>query len=87
VARAGNRREMLHDVKLGGEDLSFTLGMTLDDIGFVRHVFRGKVRGDAIVGTVNVTLPPNHEKSIELPWRATRSATSAYFAPTGTNIQ
>jgi hypothetical protein len=45
------------------------------------------VQGDAIVGTVNVTLPPNHEKFMELPWRATRSATSAYFAPTGTNIQ
>jgi len=87
VARAGNRRELLHDMKVQGEDISFTLGMTLDDIGFVRHVFRGKVRGDAIVGTVNVTLPPNHEKFIELPWRATRSATSAYFAPTGTNIQ
>lgn len=86
VARAGNRRELLHDMTVRGEDISFTLGMTLDGIGFVRHVYSGKVRGDAIVGTVNVTLPPNHEKFIELPWRATRSATSAYFAPTGTNI-
>ena len=87
VARAGNRREMLHDMKIVGEDFSFTLGMTLDGIGFTRHTFRGKVRGDAIEGTVSVTLPPNHDKPIELPWRATRSATSAYFAPTGTNIQ
>ncbi len=87
VARAGNRREMLHDMKVRGEDISFTLGMTLEGIGFTRHVFRGKVRGDAIVGTVSVTLPPNHEKLIELPWRAIRSATSNYFAPTGVNIQ
>jgi precorrin-6B methylase 2 len=87
VARAGNRRELLNDMKLQGEDISFTLGITLDGVGFVRHVFRGKVQGDAIVGTVNVTLPPNHDKFMELPWRATRSATSAYFAPTGTNIQ
>jgi len=86
VVRAGNRRELLHDVKLRGEDISFTLMMTLEDVGFVRHVFRGKVRGDAIVGTASVSLPP-HEKTLELPWRATRTETSAYFEPTGTNVQ
>ena len=86
VVRAGNRRELLHDVKLRGEDISFTLMMTLEDVGFVRHVFRGKVRGDAIVGTVGVSLPP-HDKTLELPWRATRTETSAYFEPTGTNVQ
>jgi precorrin-6B methylase 2 len=87
VARAGNRRELLHDMKLLGEDIAFSLGMTLDGIGFVRHAFRGKVRGEAIEGTVSVSLPPNHEKMIELPWRATRAAKSAYLDPTGTNIQ
>jgi hypothetical protein len=85
VVRAGNRREQLHDVKLRGEDISFTLMMTLEDAGFVRHAFRGKVRGDVIVGTASVSLPP-HEKTLELPWRATRTADSAYFAPTGTNV-
>ena len=85
VVRAGNRREQLHDVKLRGEDISFTLMMTLEDVGFVRHAFRGKVRGDVIVGTASVSLPP-HEKSFELPWRATRTETSAYFEPTGTNV-
>jgi len=87
VARAGNRRELLHDMKLRGEDISFSLALTLDGVGFVRHAFRGKVRGDRIEGTVSVTLPPDHDKPLELPWRATRSATSAYFDPTGTNIQ
>jgi precorrin-6B methylase 2 len=86
VARAGNRRELLHDVKLRGEDISFTLGMTLEEIGYVRHEFRGKVRGDRIDGTVSVSMPP-HERTIELPWHATRAAASAYFEPTGTNIQ
>jgi len=86
VVRAGNRRELLQDVKLRGEDISFTLMMTLEDVGFVRHAFRGKVRGDAIVGTASVSLPP-HEKTIELPWRATRKESSAYFEPTGTNVQ
>ncbi len=86
VVRAGNRRELLQDVKLRGEDISFTLMITLEDVGFVRHAFRGKVRGDVIVGTASVSLPP-HEKTLELPWRATRTADSAYFEPTGTNIQ
>ena len=84
VVRAGNRRELLQDVKLRGEDISFTLMITLEDAGFARHVFRGKVRGDVIVGTVSVSLPP-HEKTLELPWRATRTTDSAYFAPTGTS--
>jgi precorrin-6B methylase 2 len=87
VARAGNRRELLHNMKLRGEDISFTLALTLDGIGFARHTFRGKVRGDRIEGTVTVTQPPNHDQPLELPWRAIRSATSAYFDPTGTNIQ
>jgi hypothetical protein len=38
------------------------------------------------VGTASVSLPP-HEKTIELPWRATRTESSAYFEPTGTNVQ
>jgi hypothetical protein len=86
VARAGNRREMLHDMKLSGDEISFTLALTLDGIGFARHRFTGKVRGDLITGTAIVTLAPDHDKPIELPWRATRSATSAYFEPTGTDI-
>lgn len=83
VVRSGNRREVLHDVKLRGEDISFTLMMTIENVGFVRHAFRGKVRGDTIVGTASVSLPP-HEKTLELPWRARLTAESDYFAPTGT---
>ena len=83
MVRAGNRRELLQDMKLQGEDISFTLMLTIDKVGFVRHAFRGKVQGDTIVGTASVSLPP-HETTIELPWRATRTATSTYFAPTGT---
>jgi precorrin-6B methylase 2 len=86
AVRAGNRRELLQDVKLRGEDISFTLMMTIENVGFVRHAFSGKVRGDVIVGTVSVSLPP-HEKTIELPWRAMRTEASAYFEPTGTNVQ
>ena len=87
MVRAGNRRELLQDMKLRGEDISFTLMMTVDGVGFVRHAFRGKVQGDTIVGTASVSLPP-HEKTLELPWRARMTAESTYFTPnTGTNIQ
>ena len=83
VARAGNRREVLHDVKLRGEDLSFSLALTIEGLGYTRHVFRGKVRDDSIEGTVSLSPAP-HEKSYEVPWRATRVPASVYFQPTGT---
>jgi hypothetical protein len=86
VVRAGVRRDLLNDVKLTGENLSFTLAMTVTGLGLVRHEFRGKVRGDAIEGSVRISLPP-HEASIELPWRARRAAASDYFAPTGTSLE
>jgi hypothetical protein len=86
VVRSSKRREMLQDIKLRGEDISFSLGLTLDGVGFVRHTYTGKVRGDRIEGTVRISLPPEHQKTIELPWQATRGTTSAYFDPTGTDI-
>lgn len=86
VARAGNRRELLHDPTLIGDDISFTFAMTMEGPGFVRHEFRGRVIGDRIEGTARVSLPP-HETTIELPWRATRTATSAYFEHTGTDVR
>ncbi len=85
VARTGIRREILNDVKLRGGELSFTLALTLPDLGYARHVFSGKVSGETIEGTVRVSLP--EDRSFELPWRAKRTTTSAYFEPTGTNIQ
>ena len=85
VVRAGKYRELLQDIKLRGEDISFALAMTLDEVGHTRHEFRGKVGGDQIEGRATVTLE-NHEK-IELPWHAKRTAKSLYFAPTGTNVK
>jgi len=82
VARAGKRREVLHDAKLRGEDFSFTLSLTLEGLGYTRHVFRGKVRDDRIEGTVSLSPAP-HEKTYELPWRATRATPATYFEPTG----
>ena len=85
AVRAGKYRELLQDIKLRGEDISFGLAMTLDRVGHTRHEFRGKVRGDQIEGRAVVTLE-NHQK-LELPWHARRTATSLYFAPTGTDVK
>jgi hypothetical protein len=85
VVRAGKYRELAQDIKLRGEDISFTLAMTLDQVGHTRHEFRGKVRGDQIEGRVALTLE-NHQK-LELPWHAKRTEKSLYFAPTGTDVK
>lgn len=85
AVRTGIRRELFQDPKLNGENISFGLSLTIDGLGFTRHEFRGKVRDGVVEGTVRVSLPP-HETSMELPWRAIRSETTTYFAPTGTNI-
>jgi hypothetical protein len=82
VVRVGNRRGLVEDVTLRGEEISFTVTMTMDGLGRTRHVFRGRVHGDTIAGTVSVQHHP-HEKPYQLPWKAKRARTSAYFAPTG----
>ena len=84
VVRAGANREVLTDVKLTGENISFNLAMTLEGFGLTRHEFAGKVRGEQIDGTVQVILPEGNR--LELPWRASRTPASNYFAPTGVNM-
>jgi SAM-dependent methyltransferase len=39
VVRAGKRHGILNDVKLRGEEISFVLMMTLEELGFTRHEF------------------------------------------------
>ena len=85
AVRAGKYRELLQDIKLRGEDISFALAITLDGLGHTRHECRGKIRGDQIEGRATVTLE-NHQK-LELPWHAERTTTSLYFAPTGTEVK
>jgi hypothetical protein len=81
VTRAGNRRGILQNVRLRGEDFSFSVEMTLDGVGLTRHDFAGKVNGDQIKGTVKVSTPDG--KNVDLPWVARRTTTTAYFRPTG----
>jgi len=82
AARAGDRREVLTDVILRGDTLTFALSITVDGLGLTRHEFSGKVNGEQIVGTVKVT-PPN-QPTLTVPWRARKTERSRYFAPTGT---
>ncbi len=84
VLRAGANREVLTDVNLSGENISFNLAMTLEGIGLTRHEFSGKVSGVRIEGAAQVGLPDGTR--LELPWRASRTTTSEYFAPTGVNM-
>ncbi|MBC7781277.1 MAG: methyltransferase domain-containing protein [Proteobacteria bacterium] len=81
ITRAGNRRGVFQNVRLRGEDLAFSLEMTLDGVGLTRHEFAGKVNGDTIKGTVKVALPDG--KNVDLPWAARRSTSTAHFRPTG----
>jgi hypothetical protein len=84
VVRAGANREVLSDMKLNGENISFNLVMTLEGIGLIRHEFSGKVRGERIEGTAQVLFPEGNQ--LELPWGASRTTGSEYFAPTGVNM-
>ena len=86
--RVGNRRAIASDVKLRGEEITFSLSLTPEGAPYTRHEFTGRVRGDAIEGTVRVSAPReddgNELENKVLPWRAVRTRDSAYFAPTGT---
>jgi hypothetical protein len=84
VARAGDRREVLDAASLRGEEITFTLNITLNGLGLTKHEFSGKVNGDEITGTVKLT--PAERATTTLPWRARRTARSDYFAPTGTEM-
>lgn len=92
VVRAGNRHGILHDFKLRGDEISFVLMMTLQDVGFVRHEFSGRVSGDTMQGTVRITLPPKTNEEDEeletllLPWQAQRSPLATFLAPVGTEL-
>ena len=87
VARTGNRRRVLHDFKLAGDELSFSLLVDVDRVGYTRYQFSGKVRGERIEGKALVYHPvargAEEYRYTEVPWRAERVANSAYFAPTG----
>jgi SAM-dependent methyltransferase len=90
VTRVGNRREIFQNVILRGEAIQFSLRMTLPGSGFTQLAFVGRVRGDTIEGSADAAIPiPGEEEAmdhVQLPWRARRTSTIGYFAPTGTDV-
>lgn len=86
VVRSGNRRGLLENMVLKGQDISFSLTMTVGDKSPVNHTFTGRVLGDTMQGSVSVQYSPN-PKPYVLPWRAVRSPSTTYFAPTGRGAQ
>ena len=56
VARVGNRRVITSDMRLKGENVFFSLSLTVDGMGYARHEFSGRMRGDVIEGTAKVLL-------------------------------
>ncbi len=82
VARVGSRRETLTNITLRGEDISFSLAITLEGLGLTQHAFSGQVKGGAIAGTVKIT--PTDRVTVTVPWTARKSDGAGYFAPTGT---
>lgn len=89
VARVGSRRAIASDMRLRGDEVFFSISMTVDGLGYARQEFSGKLRGDSIEGMAKVLLVSDKDEDkqelIELPWRARRTAVAAYLAPTGTN--
>jgi len=82
VVRVANRRGVFDGIKLNGDHIAFSLMLTLDGVGLVRHQFEGRVQGDTIEGTVRLLREP-YDQPTEVPWQAQRTQASAYFAPTG----
>jgi hypothetical protein len=86
VARVGNRRGVLENVRIEGDLIEFTLSMTLADKLLVNHQFSGRVSGDRIVGTVTVTNEKT-KQTYELPWLATRQLAPAFLVPVRSGAQ
>ena len=86
VVRVGDRRGVLDSMKVNGEEITFTLMMTLPGVKLARHQFHGIVKGDVIEGTVRIQHELQEEPFV-LPWRAERTRSSAYFAPTGVDVK
>jgi len=83
IVRVGHRRGLLEQPRLRGEEIAFTLEMTLAPGGLVRQSYSGRVQGSRIEGSVEVTLRDADDRRLVLPWRAARIPTTDLFRPTG----
>ena len=49
VARIGTRRVIASDMRLRGDNVFFSLSLTVDGLGYGRQEFSGRMKGDVIV--------------------------------------
>jgi hypothetical protein len=88
AVRVGNVRRATREIKIEGDQISFFLNIPLPGVeGPQEHEFTGKVKGNVIEGRVRMHRPVKGDSEkfdiAEFPWRATRSARTDYFKPTG----
>jgi hypothetical protein len=87
AVRVGKNRRASRLFTIRGDQVAFSLTMPVPGDSGLDHDFTGTVRGDVMTGKVKLRgeLDPktNEYQYTELPWRATRSSRTAYFARTG----
>jgi len=87
AVRVGKERRATRLFSVRGDQVKFSITIPVPGLPNQDHDFTGTVRGNVIEGTVKLrgefdTKTNNYVYS-ELPWRATRSPRTRYFAPTG----
>ena len=88
AVRVANARRVTREIKIEGDQVSFFLNIPLPGVEAPQeHEFTGKVKGNVIEGKVRMHRPVKGDTEkydvAEYPWRATRSAKTDYFKPTG----
>jgi SAM-dependent methyltransferase len=88
VVRVENTRRATREFKVVGDEVKFTLNIPLPGLeGSHEHEFIGRVKGNVMEGKVRMHHPVRGDSEkfdvTEYPWRATRTATTTYFKPTG----
>ncbi|MFM9968947.1 MAG: methyltransferase domain-containing protein [Burkholderiales bacterium] len=88
VVRVDNTRRAVREFKVNGDQISFTLNIPLPGMeGSQEHEFVGKAKGNVIEGKARLHRPVKGDGEkfdvAAYPWRATRSAATNYFKPTG----
>lgn len=90
AVRVGKNRRVTRLFNLRGDQVSFSLTIPVPGMPSnapLDHDFSGQVRGNVMEGKVRLRGafdPKTNEYTYsEMPWRATRSPRTTYFAPTG----
>ncbi len=87
AVRVGKDRRGTRMFTLRGDQVAFSMTIPVPGLNNQDHDFSGKVRGNVMEGKVRLRgeydAKTNEYAYTEMPWRATRSPRTTYFAPTG----